>query len=150
MSLLRWKDEYLTQVEEIDTQHRRLFDLINGIYDLIRVGRGSDSIVEALGEVVETARGIIAGYRTDNADLRTQLTAATARAEKAEAELLQVRTTGHAEAIGRFIRIAERLDDYYMGGNNLRDTLQNIVGDANDAANYARAIVLCVHKKGNQ
>lgn len=53
MSLLRWKDEYLTQVEEIDTQHRRLFDLINGIYDLIRVGRGSDSIVEALGEVLE-------------------------------------------------------------------------------------------------
>lgn len=53
MSLLRWKDEYLTHVEEIDVQHRRLFDLINGIYDLIRVGRGAEGITEALTEVIE-------------------------------------------------------------------------------------------------
>lgn len=57
-----------------------------------------DKNVEALGEVVETARGIIAGYRTDNTDLRAQLAAALARAESAEAELLRVRTTGHGAA----------------------------------------------------
>jgi hemerythrin len=56
MSLLRWKDEYLTQVEEIDTQHQRLIDLINGIYDLMRSGRGDEAIAEALGEVVEFTR----------------------------------------------------------------------------------------------
>ena len=41
MSLLIWKDEYLTQVEEIDSQHLRLIELINGIYDLLRSGRGN-------------------------------------------------------------------------------------------------------------
>ena len=56
MSLLRWKDEYLTQIEEIDTQHQRLIDLINGIYDLMRSGRGDEAIVEALGEVIDFAR----------------------------------------------------------------------------------------------
>jgi len=56
MSLLRWKDEYLTQVEEIDTQHQRLIDLINEIYDLMRSGRGDEAIAEALGEVVEFTR----------------------------------------------------------------------------------------------
>ncbi len=56
MSLLRWKDEYLTQVEEIDDQHRRLFDLVNGIYDMMRLGRGQESIVEALTELFEFTR----------------------------------------------------------------------------------------------
>lgn len=56
MSLLRWKDEYLTQVEEIDDQHRRLFDLINGIYDMMRLGRGQEAIAEALNELHDFTR----------------------------------------------------------------------------------------------
>lgn len=56
MSLLRWKDEYLTQVEEIDRQHERLTDLINDIYDLMQSGRGNEAISEALGEVIEFTR----------------------------------------------------------------------------------------------
>jgi hemerythrin len=56
MSLLRWKDEYLTQVEEIDDQHRRLFDLVNGIYDMMRLGRGQEAIAEALNELYDFTR----------------------------------------------------------------------------------------------
>lgn len=56
MSLLRWKDEYLTQVEEIDIQHRRLFDLVNDIYDMMRLGRGQSSVVEAMTELYEYSR----------------------------------------------------------------------------------------------
>lgn len=56
MSLLRWKDEYLTGVEEIDEQHRRLFDLVNGIYDMMRHGRGQEAITEALSELFEYTR----------------------------------------------------------------------------------------------
>ena len=56
MSLLRWKDEYLTQVEEIDNQHRRLFDLVNDIYDMMRLGRGQESVVEGLTELFEFTR----------------------------------------------------------------------------------------------
>ncbi len=56
MSLLRWKDEYLTQVEEIDNQHRRLFDLVNDIYDMMRLGRVQESVVEGLTELYEFTR----------------------------------------------------------------------------------------------
>ena len=56
MSLLRWKDEYLTGVDEIDEQHRRLFDLVNGIYDMMRLGRGQEAITEALSDLYEYTR----------------------------------------------------------------------------------------------
>lgn len=56
MSLLRWKDEYLTQVDEIDTQHRRLFDLVNDIYDMMRLGRDQSSVVEAMTDLFEYTR----------------------------------------------------------------------------------------------
>lgn len=90
--------------------------------------------------------------------IQQQLRAATARAEKAEALYAKAWAEKErdayaktkADAIGRFIRIAERLDDYYMGGNNLRDTLQNIVLDANDAANSARSVGMRIRKGGNQ
>jgi len=56
MSLMRWKDEYLTFVEAIDEQHQRLFDLINAIYDMMRLGRGNESIASALTELTEYTR----------------------------------------------------------------------------------------------
>lgn len=53
MPLMRWKDEYLTFVEEIDEQHKRLFGLVNAIYDMIRMGRGQDAIAAAITELHE-------------------------------------------------------------------------------------------------
>ena len=56
MPLVRWKDEYLTQIEEIDKQHRQLIEQINGIYDLMRMERGPQAMAEALGEIEDYTR----------------------------------------------------------------------------------------------
>lgn len=56
MSLMRWKDEYLTFIETIDEQHQRLFELLNAIYDMMRSGRGPESIASALTELTEYSR----------------------------------------------------------------------------------------------
>lgn len=56
MSLMRWKDEYLTFIEAIDEQHQRLFELLNAIYDMMRVGRGGEAIAAALTELTEYSR----------------------------------------------------------------------------------------------
>jgi hemerythrin len=56
MSLLRWKDEYRTDVQEIDTQHQRLIDQVNDIHDLMRQGRGQQALAEAIGELTEYTR----------------------------------------------------------------------------------------------
>lgn len=56
MSLMRWNDEYLTFNQVIDEQHQRLFEIINGIYDSIRVGRGNESVAHALSDLTEFTR----------------------------------------------------------------------------------------------
>lgn len=56
MSLMRWKDEYLTFNEMIDEQHQRLFEFLNAIYDMMRSGRGSEAIASALTELTEYSR----------------------------------------------------------------------------------------------
>ena len=56
MSLMRWNDEYLTFNQVIDEQHQRLFEIINGIYDMIRVGRGHESVAHALSDLTEFTR----------------------------------------------------------------------------------------------
>lgn len=53
---MRWNDEYLTFNQAIDEQHQRLFEIINGIYDMLRVGRGNESIAYALTELTEFTR----------------------------------------------------------------------------------------------
>lgn len=56
MSLMRWNDEYLTFNQVIDEQHQRLFEIINGIYDMLRVGRGNEAIAYALSDLSEFTR----------------------------------------------------------------------------------------------
>ena len=56
MSLMRWNDEYLTFNQVIDEQHQRLFEIVNGIYDMMRVGRGGESVAYALTELAEFTR----------------------------------------------------------------------------------------------
>lgn len=101
MSLLRWKDEYLTQVEEIDTQHRRLFELVNGIYDLMRSGRGQEAIAEALGELTEYTRF---HFATEEGLMEsTQYQGTQPHASEHERLLEQVRELRRAVQDGRII-----------------------------------------------
>lgn len=48
MAIFTWTPEYAVNVPELDTQHKRLFDLINTLADAMQQGKGK----EAIGRVV--------------------------------------------------------------------------------------------------
>ena len=50
-----WKDGYNLDIEEIDNQHKHLFELINSFYQAIIEKRTSPIIGETLKELVEFA-----------------------------------------------------------------------------------------------
>lgn len=56
--MLRWKDDYLVGVEEIDNQHKKLFEIGERAYDLLKndmIIDKYDRIIEVLNELKEYA-----------------------------------------------------------------------------------------------
>ncbi len=53
MGYLKWKDKYSVNVAEIDEQHKKLFDLVNAMYDAMHAGKGSDMIGTVVDEFVD-------------------------------------------------------------------------------------------------
>lgn len=56
--MLRWKDDYLIGVEEIDNQHKKLFEIGEKAYDLLKNDMMIDKydrIIEVLNELKEYA-----------------------------------------------------------------------------------------------
>ena len=51
MALLTWDDSYSVGVAEIDKQHKRLFDLINDLFDAMKVGKAKDVIEKVIKEL---------------------------------------------------------------------------------------------------
>jgi hemerythrin len=39
MTIIKWRDSYATGVEEMDTEHRELIDIINQLYEMLREKR---------------------------------------------------------------------------------------------------------------
>lgn len=52
-ALFVWNDEYSVGIPEIDEQHRRLFDLINRLYDETMQGRSDEVLGTTLKELVD-------------------------------------------------------------------------------------------------
>jgi len=50
-SLLTWMDEYALGIEEVDTDHRALIELINNLYAALDAGASDKDIVRFLAEV---------------------------------------------------------------------------------------------------
>ncbi|MSM40243.1 MAG: bacteriohemerythrin [Geobacter sp.] len=44
MALLTWNDSYSVKVKQLDDQHKKLIDMINQLYDAMKVGKGSEVI----------------------------------------------------------------------------------------------------------
>ncbi|MFO0753732.1 MAG: bacteriohemerythrin [Thermodesulfovibrionales bacterium] len=44
MSFLSWGDQYKVNVAGLDTQHRKLFDMVNEMHDAMRAGKGNEVI----------------------------------------------------------------------------------------------------------
>lgn len=53
MSYLKWSDKYSVNVAEIDEQHKKLFSLVNDMYDAMHAGKGSDMIGTVIAEFVD-------------------------------------------------------------------------------------------------
>jgi hemerythrin len=53
MPLIHWNTEYSVEVDSIDKQHQKLFDMLNGLHDAMKVGKGSQTVPLILGKLVE-------------------------------------------------------------------------------------------------
>ena len=56
MALFQWTDEYSVSVLRFDTEHKKLFSLINELNDAMSEGRGRFVVVRVLQELGEYAR----------------------------------------------------------------------------------------------
>ncbi len=82
MPLLEWKAEYSVNISEIDEQHRKLIDLVNRLYDAMKVGQGKTVMAAILGELVQyiayhfaTEERLFREHRYPDAALHAALTA---------------------------------------------------------------------------
>ncbi len=53
MGLLTWDDSYSVGVSEIDTQHKKLFNLINDLFDAMKAGNGRSIIGKIIKELAD-------------------------------------------------------------------------------------------------
>ena len=56
MAFITWKDEYSVRVPEIDTQHRRLLEIINGLHEAMLMGGKPDALKAVIDELVGYTR----------------------------------------------------------------------------------------------
>ena len=53
MALIPWRDQYNTGVEEIDSQHRNLVDIINELHEAREQGRVKQALEEVLPRLID-------------------------------------------------------------------------------------------------
>ena len=52
MALMTWKNEYSVNINVIDSQHKRLVDLLNQIFDASQAGQGKTVVEKILNDLV--------------------------------------------------------------------------------------------------
>ena len=53
MSLITWDDSFSVKISEIDTQHKKLVDLINQLHDAMKQRKANDALADVLNELVD-------------------------------------------------------------------------------------------------
>ncbi len=53
MAFMPWKDDFAVNILEVDTQHKKLLDLLNRLFDAMKVGKGKDVLGSILKELVD-------------------------------------------------------------------------------------------------
>ena len=56
MAFITWREEYSVRVPEIDTQHRRLLEIINDLHEAMRMGGKPDALKAVIDELVAYTR----------------------------------------------------------------------------------------------
>ncbi len=53
MPLYKWEDNYSVGVARFDSHHKRLFDIVNNLHDMMKQGQGADIIEKSIRELVD-------------------------------------------------------------------------------------------------
>ena len=56
MAMINWDDKYKTGNSKIDTEHKKLIDLINQLSDAMQAGKGKEVCGKVLGELINYTR----------------------------------------------------------------------------------------------
>ena len=56
MATFAWSDSYSVRVQQLDAQHKKLFDTINSLADAMRMGKGADAIRGVVQQLVVYTR----------------------------------------------------------------------------------------------
>lgn len=52
LTLIKWTDSFSVNVTEIDMQHKKLVEMINKLYDAMKVGKSRDVMGETLNDLI--------------------------------------------------------------------------------------------------
>lgn len=55
MAYLIWDEKYSVGVREVDLQHKKLVELINGLHDAMKAGKGKDALARVLQDLINYA-----------------------------------------------------------------------------------------------
>ncbi|NOQ34510.1 MAG: bacteriohemerythrin [Methylococcaceae bacterium] len=53
MAIFEWDNKYSVNIAIIDSHHKKLFDIVNNIYDLMEHGADDDSIIKIISELLD-------------------------------------------------------------------------------------------------
>ncbi len=53
MALYKWKDEYSVGVSRFDNHHKKLFNIVNNLHEMMKQGQGADVIEKSIRELVD-------------------------------------------------------------------------------------------------
>ncbi len=53
MAFMTWKDDFAVNILEVDTQHKKLLELLNRLFDAMKVGKGRDVLGTTLKELID-------------------------------------------------------------------------------------------------
>jgi hemerythrin len=57
MTLIEWKDEFNLGIEEVDSEHRVLVELINALHEAMLAGAGRSDVVEGISQIYAIVSG---------------------------------------------------------------------------------------------
>jgi len=53
MALINWSDDFSVKIKEFDDEHKKLVEMINELYDNMKVGKGKEILEEILNRLVK-------------------------------------------------------------------------------------------------
>ena len=53
MALITWNNNYSVNIKEIDSQHKKLVELVNELYDNMKIGKGKEVTGKVLNDLVK-------------------------------------------------------------------------------------------------